>query len=466
MKLIISTFVLCVFFHFACDEIITNQDSDTNSSAPNGLMKITLDMTNAPTDVVQLEGKLYGRDREDIYFDFEIRDHSATATVDNILSGIWMLRVDAYNADNNIIYTGTKEITVYPGILTPVSIHLNPTTGSLEITITWGNYPKLVAYYPFNGNANDVSGNNNHGKVLGASLTNDRFGNSNSAYSFDGIDDVIALEAGIYSGHKISISAWFQKFGDGPDAWNSLVAGDCATPYLGVVHNLPTFGGQCNSPMEHQWPDSEVADSSWHHLGGIYDGMNIKLYLDNSKIIDNFVGSFIFDNTIPIGIGGSFNHFRDIEGFLGVIDEVRIFNDALTEEEINTLFFQEYGNLLDDQFEENDSQFEAAAIYEDPARYSDLVVSAHDDDWYALTLSASHLLIECGFNHLNGDINIDLVDINGTIITSAHSQTNNESIDIIIDALGTVYLHVYTTSEAGNRYTLWWDDRGDGGNPR
>jgi len=46
----------------------------------------------------------------------------------------------------------------------------------------------LVAYYPFNGNANDESGNGNNGTVNGATLTSDRFGNANSAYSFDGVN--------------------------------------------------------------------------------------------------------------------------------------------------------------------------------------------------------------------------------------------------------------------------------------
>ncbi len=49
----------------------------------------------------------------------------------------------------------------------------------------------LVAYYPFNGNANDESGNGNNGIVHGATLTADRSGNANSAYSFNGIDNYI-----------------------------------------------------------------------------------------------------------------------------------------------------------------------------------------------------------------------------------------------------------------------------------
>ncbi|MBF0574179.1 MAG: hypothetical protein HQK69_10565 [Desulfamplus sp.] len=46
----------------------------------------------------------------------------------------------------------------------------------------------LVAYYPFNGNANDESGNGNNGTVDGATMTADRNGNANSAYSFDGVN--------------------------------------------------------------------------------------------------------------------------------------------------------------------------------------------------------------------------------------------------------------------------------------
>ncbi|MCK5694936.1 MAG: right-handed parallel beta-helix repeat-containing protein, partial [Bacteroidales bacterium] len=51
----------------------------------------------------------------------------------------------------------------------------------------------LVAYYPFNGNSDDESGSGNHGTVYGAMLSEDRFGNQNSSYFFDGIDDYISV---------------------------------------------------------------------------------------------------------------------------------------------------------------------------------------------------------------------------------------------------------------------------------
>ena len=68
----------------------------------------------------------------------------------------------------------------------------------------------LVAYYPFNGNANDESGNNNNGTVNGATLTSDRHGNANKAYSFDGINDFIKINNSnsLQNINEVTISAW------------------------------------------------------------------------------------------------------------------------------------------------------------------------------------------------------------------------------------------------------------------
>ena len=64
----------------------------------------------------------------------------------------------------------------------------------------------LVGWWPFNGNANDESGNGNHGTVNGASLTSDRNGVANKAYSFDGVDDFIDAGQNItFSNYKCNL---------------------------------------------------------------------------------------------------------------------------------------------------------------------------------------------------------------------------------------------------------------------
>src|SRR5688572_22093955 len=66
----------------------------------------------------------------------------------------------------------------------------------------------LVAYYPFSGNANDSIGNND-GTVYGAALTTDRFGNPNSAYTFDGVNDYIKVSDAIgLNNPNFTYSAW------------------------------------------------------------------------------------------------------------------------------------------------------------------------------------------------------------------------------------------------------------------
>ena len=75
----------------------------------------------------------------------------------------------------------------------------------------------LVAWYPFDGNASDMSGNENHGSVYGASLSTDRHGQANMAYSFDGVDDWIEVshneQINFDSSSKLSLNLWIKILG-------------------------------------------------------------------------------------------------------------------------------------------------------------------------------------------------------------------------------------------------------------
>src|SRR3990167_4957400 len=85
----------------------------------------------------------------------------------------------------------------------------------------------LVAYYPFNGNANDESGNGNNGTVNGATLTTDRFGNTNKAYSFDGVNDYIDI--GNNTNLKryntsFTVSSWIKLFSYSNSYLSSIIS--------------------------------------------------------------------------------------------------------------------------------------------------------------------------------------------------------------------------------------------------
>jgi len=68
----------------------------------------------------------------------------------------------------------------------------------------------LIAYYPFNGNANDESGNNYNGIVTGASLSTDRKGNNNNAYSFSGLSNYISISS-VPILQTITICIWIES---------------------------------------------------------------------------------------------------------------------------------------------------------------------------------------------------------------------------------------------------------------
>ncbi len=102
------------------------------------------------------------------------------------------------------------EVAVVAGKTTTADLHLiaKSTDARTSSTTNPALTDGLIAYYPFSGNADDESGNGNHGIVYGATLAEDRFGKENNAYYFDGADDLIQIDDFSISYDSLSISAW------------------------------------------------------------------------------------------------------------------------------------------------------------------------------------------------------------------------------------------------------------------
>ena len=102
----------------------------------------------------------------------------------------------------------------------------------------------LVAYYPFNGNANDESGSGNNGTVHEASLTNDRFSNPNSAYFFDGVNDHI--DANNIDLSVITASVWINLKQDYPGTYwaGPIVSEDDISPHRNWILYLQWYQGK------------------------------------------------------------------------------------------------------------------------------------------------------------------------------------------------------------------------------
>ncbi|MBU3680375.1 MAG: T9SS type A sorting domain-containing protein [Flavobacterium sp.] len=218
----------------------------------------------------------------------------------------------------------------------------------------------LVAYWPFNGNANDESGNGNNGTVNGATLTTDRFGNSNNAYSFDGINDYIATNfVPNNSNQSRTISVWFNENGlTLPNDGYSIVSYGASSDNcsqaggrfeLGMYFN-PNINaksikvdGVCTAISA-----STTYSNGWHHFIVTYDNSFgnlfrfIKLYIDGILITGINYNPNTIINTLNLSnftIGKSPSSSSTTQrSYNGLLDDIGIWNRALTPEEITNLY--------------------------------------------------------------------------------------------------------------------------------
>ncbi len=210
----------------------------------------------------------------------------------------------------------------------------------------------LVAYYPFNGNANDESGNGNHGTVNGATLTLDRNGNVDSAYYFNGVSDFIQIPGAPFNldTSDVTLSAWIiantMTMGghgiiskrDGAIAWSAGYTMEVD----GDVQKVNSTIGDGSGSKAIFRSSNTVTDGQWHMVTAVSDRDGYgQIYIDG--VPDGTATSIShrsdsMDNGYDLLIGQTIASYGEPGYFLGAIDEVRIYNRALTADEVSQLF--------------------------------------------------------------------------------------------------------------------------------
>lgn len=204
----------------------------------------------------------------------------------------------------------------------------------------------LVAYYPFNGNANDESGHGHDGTVFGATLTTDRFGNPNHAYSLDGVDDYIDLGDQYITDDSaaFSISLWANISG-GSDDGPTMIRLKGYTSEFQYAHRVALYFGfrsfigiTCSNP---QCILNNFIDE-WHHHLIVYDGGDknslgsYKLYRDGVEMSlesSGYVGGWDDENELG-------RDWLELNHLDGILDDARIYDRELTESEILALYYE------------------------------------------------------------------------------------------------------------------------------
>jgi hypothetical protein len=211
----------------------------------------------------------------------------------------------------------------------------------------------LVGWWPFNGNATDESVNTNDGAVNGASLTMDRFGVANSAYSFNGLSNYIQVPSNsqLSFTSAYSISSWvnFNAFNSGgfpfqPAIVSKISGGDWYGGYelrgisdaSGIPKNINTAGniGGGNVALN----KSGLNINQWYNAIVTYNGIKMKLYIDGFCFDSLSITGSLQTSSIPLrfgrrGGGPSYDCWLN-----GKIDDIGLWNRALTTCEVKQLY--------------------------------------------------------------------------------------------------------------------------------
>ncbi len=145
----IVLFVFAAIFS-SCD---LNELSGTNNETEKtASLEFSISLAKAPVEIMSMSGFLSRSGEDTIEFDFTIQKNNAYCKIQEIKPGDWELMVNAYNSNHVIIYTGLTKVKIEPGVETKVYLHLDPTTGTLRIVVTWGEDSEKMILMAQNSN--------------------------------------------------------------------------------------------------------------------------------------------------------------------------------------------------------------------------------------------------------------------------------------------------------------------------
>lgn len=213
---------------------------------------------------------------------------------------------------------------------------------------------KLVAHYSLDGNALDGSVYKNHGKIIGGvTKTTDRFGNPCGAMFFNGTDGFIQIPSSPSLNsisEEISISGWFKLPNNtmsGDFKWLTMVCkGDILTESIANPHfRLQTFQSSLQSTIsinsefteyDLNYTKHQFDYDKWYLYVMVYDGNSVITFLNGVEIWRYPYSNALTSNNSPLYIGKDIP--GSIEFYAGTLDDVRIYDGALTNSEIKELF--------------------------------------------------------------------------------------------------------------------------------
>lgn len=217
----------------------------------------------------------------------------------------------------------------------------------------------LVGWWQFSENANDYSANANHGSIYGALLCPDRFGHDSSAFYFDGNNEQIQIsnDTMLTNHMDLTASAWF-RVENRPSGWDqNIIMANIGNYYASGGFELFTS----NPPSAHitgmfrnpTFADQEILttglvnidNSQWYHVVYILeyfsslDSTKASIYLNDTLIkVQYFLHSISYSGITPFIVGANIDSLGYQRNFKGRIDDIGLWNRALSQSEITGLY--------------------------------------------------------------------------------------------------------------------------------
>jgi hypothetical protein len=228
----------------------------------------------------------------------------------------------------------------------------------------------LVAYYPFIGNADDASGNGANPAVTDIAQTVDRFGQSGHAAALNGSTSILVLPANLLhlaGSSWASISVWVKV--DATNSYQNLFTTQHDVFYIPPpspfgIQWLVFPGGklcaQTASDSDRNFSTTTVSPGSWYHVVLVYDGQaaassnKVRMFFNGSRELVSQVRPDVIPAAIPQDADGAWigaRSFKATGTFVdylgGAVDDIRIYDRALSDSEVAQLYAIESGPRVD-----------------------------------------------------------------------------------------------------------------------
>lgn len=205
----------------------------------------------------------------------------------------------------------------------------------------------LIAHYPLNGNANDVSGYRNNGTAYNPTYVTDRFGNLNGAMFFSGNTYIDIPDSASLRPNQLSMSAWVLMSAKSRNA-NFIISkgydgsfGHYGLNILSDSEKSQAVIGQLGSVFSEVSSIDNIAMMRWTHICSVYDGVFLKIYingtLNNISIANQNYNLSQNTNRLLIGRNDTENSYYQY-WFIGIMDDIRIYNKPLSDLEVTALY--------------------------------------------------------------------------------------------------------------------------------